>query len=132
MGRRTILILSAVFIGLSAQADYTVTTVEPLYPNQTYGYPPIQQPYNQLYPQQYNQTYNEECNQGYYHNPYQAGYQQQYMNPYQYQRPYVGYSNNLPFGITNNAASSLNTASVPRQIARNVGQSMLLRMLGGY
>lgn len=122
MSKKIILFLVLVLMGLSAKADYTITTQQPFYNPQAAAYYNAQQPYNQ--------TYNPQYNQGYTQNPYQ--YQQQCYNPYMYQRPYVGYDNNLPNIVTNTLDSTTNTTSVPRQIARDLGQSVLLRMLRGY
>lgn len=112
MNNRIILLLAAVLIGLSAHADYTVQTYQPLYSNPMASYSAAQ-PYAQQY------------NQGYYQNPYQAQYQGQYVNPYQYQSPYSSYGNNSPYGIMSNS-------NVPQQIVRSIGQSMLFSMLRGY
>lgn len=115
MSKRVILFLVLVLSGLSVQADYTVTTQKPFYNAQAAG----------CYP--YAQTYNQQYNQGYYQNPYQ----QQYYNPYLYRRPYIVNGNNLPTIVTN-TADTTTTTSVPRQVARNVGQAMMFRMLRGY
>ncbi len=117
MSNRLILSLIIVLVGLSANADYTVTTQQPLFNPQAAAYYNASQPYNQPY------------NQGYYQNPYQ--YQQPYYNPYTYQRPYLGYGNNLPRIITSTTDAST-TASVPQQIARGVGRAMMYKMIRGY
>lgn len=115
MMNRLMLLLIAVLVGLSAQANYTVTTFQPFYPN-------YQQPYNQYYYQQDNQDYSQ--------NPYKTQCQQQYVNPYRYQNPYYGYGNNLPYGIAN--VSGVNGSNVPQQIVRNIGQRMIYSMMRGY
>ena len=143
---KTILSLLVIAIGLSAQADYTVQTVQPLYPNQmalpqNYA---TTQPYQQYQPyQNYNQTYN----QGYSQNPYQTQnqYQGQVQNPYlgQYQNQYNPYSNpygygnnNLQSTIVNSAVSGLGrtngVAGGASSIMRNVVQSMIYSKLRGY
>jgi len=120
---RIILLLIAIAIGLSANADYTIQTSQPVYPAQTYGQQYIQ-PYNQVYNQ--NPYYQNQ-------NPYQ--YQAQCVNPYQYQNSYYGYGNNSPYTGINPALSTLsglgNTGGT-HQIVKNIGQSMLYSMLRGY
>lgn len=121
---RIILALIVMTIGLSAQADYTVTTYQPLYPAQIT--PPVgNYPTTQAYGQPYNQAY--------YPNPYQAQYQNQYqgqfVNPYQY-RPNV-YGNNLPYSALNPAVTGLGTTG-GSQVVKNIGQSVLYSLLRGY
>ncbi len=112
---RLLLLFISVLIGLSAQANYTVSTYQPFYPT---------------YAQQYNQSTTQQYNQDCYQNPQQAQCQQQYVNPYQYQNQYYGYGNNLPYAINN--ISGLNSSTVPRQIVRNIGQRMIYSMMRGY
>jgi len=117
MSKRVILFLVLVLMGLSAQADYTVTTQQPFYNAQAAGYYPYAQNYNS----QYNQVYSQ--------NPYQT--QQQYYDPYQCQSPYVDYRNSYPYGVTP-GVSGLTSTNVQNQIARNIGKFMILRMMRGY
>lgn len=128
---RIIILLALILIGLSAKADYTVTTQQPLYPNEIESYSSIQ-PYNQGYPQQYNQGYyqNPYQAQAQYANPYQAGFQQQYINPYQFQNPY-GYRNNLSQAI-NPAILGNTTTGGAQQILKNIGQAIIYSKLRGY
>lgn len=113
MNKRIIILLVAVLIGLSAHADYAVQTYQPLYPAPIGSYSAVQQPYAQQY------------NQPYYQNPYQAPYNA-------YQSPYYSYGNNVPYRITNNTGARLNNTSIPQQIVKNIGQSMLFSMMRGY
>lgn len=114
-----ILLLIAISIGLSAYADYTVTTQQPLYNAPVVDYPMIQP-----YPQPYAQPY--------YQNPYQAQYQGQCVNPYQYQAPYL-YRRNLPYTALNPAVTGLGTTTTTGgSVAKNIGQSILYSMLRGY
>ena len=117
---RVLLLLVAVLMGLSAKANYTVTTTQPLYPNNVYDYPSVQQPYNQ----------------GYYQDPYQAQAQNSYINPYQqpYASPYqpYGYRNNIPFSILNSATTGLGSSTGTTGIVKNIGRSLLYSMMRGY
>jgi len=144
---RIILLLMAMVIGLSAQADYTVTTQQPLYSPQIYqpvGYSTAQSysqpysqqysqsyidPYTQQYAQQYNQQYNQADNQAYYQNPYQTQCQSQYVNPYRYRN---AYGNNLPYTVVNSALSGLGTTSGTGVVVKSLGRSMLSSLLRGY
>lgn len=116
---RIILPLLFILIGLSANADYTIQTNQPLYPAQpgiyyNQGYCPT--PYQAQYPQQYVDSYNN--------------YQQQAVNPYLYQRPY-GYQNNLPYSVINPAINGI-TTSGGNQIVKNIGRNLLYTMMRGY
>ncbi len=105
-------------IGLCVQADYTFQTYQPTYQSQPINYSAFQ-PYNQ----QYSETYSQ--------NPYQSQCQGQYINPYQYQRPYI-YGNNLPSTLVNSAMMGQGNTGVPRQIVKNIGQSLIYSMMRGY
>ena len=152
---KTILSLLVIAIGLSAQADYTVQTVEPLYPNQmtqpqnyTNIQPYQQNPqYQQGQPYQPYQNYNQTYNQGYYQDPYQTQnpYQGQVQNPYlgQYPNQYNPYSNpygygnnNLQSTIVNSAMSGLGrtngVAGGASSIMRNIVQSVIYSKLRGF
>lgn len=124
MSKRVILSFIFVLMGMSAKADYTITTQKPFFNPQAAAFYNAQQQYDQ----QYNQTHNPQYNQSYYQNPYQ--YQQPYYNPYAYS-PYAGYGNNLPTIVTSTTDAAA-TTSVPRQIARNVGRAMMYKMIRGY
>lgn len=128
---RLILLLVAVLVGLSANADYTVTTNQPLYPTPVGSYSIAQQPYMQQYNQGYYQNPYQNQYQGQYINPYQVGYQQQYANPYQYQMPY-GYRSNSPYSVINSAISGLGATNGTQGIVKNIGQSILYSMVRGY
>jgi len=127
---RIILLLLAVTIGLSAQADYSFSTVEPAYPTQPVNYSTIQsydQSYTPPYTQSYAQPYSQQYNQGY--NPYLTQCQGQYVNPYR--NPYA-YGNNVPYSTVNSALSGLRNTSSSTGIVKNIGQSMLFSLLRGY
>lgn len=126
---RIILLLIAITIGLSANADYTVQTYQPLVPSQPIQ--PIDYTTNQPYMQTYNQQYSPTYNQPYYQNPYQVQSQTQCVNPYQYQNPYT-YGSNIPYSAINAATSSIGSGGVAPQIMKNIGKSMLYSMLRGY
>lgn len=136
MSKRVIVSLIFILMGLSAKADYTITTQKPFYNPQAAAYYNAQQPYNPTYNQQYNQGYYQNPYQaqaqGQYFDPAQAVTQQQYYNPYQYPRPYVGYGNNLPYIVANAADTATSTTSVPQQIAKSVGRAMMYKMIRGY
>lgn len=120
---KKLLLLILFSIGLSAKADYTVQTYQPLYPAQTVNYPVVQQPYNQQY-EQY--PYQTQCS-----TQYQTQYPNQYVNPYMYPRYNYGYGNNLPYQIVN--PSILGTGSTGgQQVMKNIGQSVLFSILRGY
>jgi len=141
--KEIILLLSVFTLGLSASADYSFTTTQPLYSpsvpyqnyqaNQAYQYPQYSQyaqtGYNQtIQPvdysatQPYAQTYN---NQAAYQNPYLAQCQGQYANPYQYRRPYgYGVGNSIVPGLANTTGNS--------GVVKNIVQSMLYSKLRGY
>ena len=142
-GNRISIILTVFIFGLSAYADYSFTTTQPLYPNpmvqpQTYGgiqpyqqYPQYQQlnpaqPIDYTTTQSYAQPYNH-----YYQNPYQNQCQGQYINPYQYPRPY-GYGNNLPATVVNSAVSGMGNTGGASSIAKNIIQSMIYAKMRGY
>jgi hypothetical protein len=140
---KTMLLLIAISIGLSAQADYVVQTNQPLYPaqiaqpqiystNQNYQqYPQYQQPQQYQPYQTYNQGYNPAYNQGYYQNPYQTQYQGQIVNPYAYQNQY-GYGNNLPPTVVTSALSGLGNAGGTPSVLKNIVQSVIFSKLRGY
>lgn len=116
MIRRNKIIIFFIFIifiavGLSAQADYTVTTQQPLYQDYSSVQPYAQYPQYQQY-------------QGYYPNPYQC--QGQYVNPYQYQNPY-GYGTAVDPTLSGNG-----TTGAASSILRNVVQSLLYSRMRGY
>lgn len=111
--KKIILLITAIIFGLSAYADYTVTTSQPLYNAQPIGYQAFQ-PYGQSY----------------YQNPYQMQYPGQCINPYQYQNPYLNRSN-LPYTMLNPAVTGLG-ATTGGSVAKNIGQSILYSMLRGY
>lgn len=100
MNRLTLLLI-LVLIGLSAQANYTVQTYQPVYPSHGYYQTPFQ------FPQQYV-------------NPYT--YQQQCSTPYMYQRQYP---------LMNPPGLNANTGGT-QGIVKNIGQSILYSMMGGY
>lgn len=118
---RIILLLIVATIGLSAKADYSFSTYQPLTPAQQAI--PIDFSTSQNYIQPYNQVYN----QPYYQNPYQT----QCTNPYMYQRPY-SYGTNVPYSIVNSALTGTGSTGVAPNIIKNIGQSMLYSMLRGY
>lgn len=120
--KKIIMLMGILAIGSSAFADYTVQTVSPAIPIQTYG-----SYYGQGYNQAYNPVYTQNYGQNYYQNPYQTQCQNPYTNPYyQYQRTY-------PYGGINNPLSTLgNTTNGNNQIIKNIGQSVLYSMLRGY
>ena len=129
---RIILLLLAVTIGLSAQADYSFSTVEPAYQAQPVNYSTIQsygQSYAQPYTQSYAQPYSQQYNQGY--NPYLTQCQGQYVNPYQYRNPYA-YGNNVPYSAVNSALSGLRNTNGSTGVVKNIGQSVLFSLLRGY
>ena len=135
---RFLLLLLAASIGLSAHANYTVTTSQPLYPNGVYGYSGVQQPYNQAYNQGYNQNpyqiqpQSSYVNQSSYINPYQTGYQPGYQTGYGNTYQPYGYRANVPFSILNSAMTGVGTGAGSTGIIKNIGQSMLYSMMRGY
>jgi len=135
---KIILLLIAATIGLAAQADYTITTQQPLSVNPNYL--PVDyaasQPYSQMYPQPYGQGYAQTSasqypqpyNQAYYSNPYLTQCQGQYANPYAYRNPY---STSSPYSVVNSALSGLGTTT-GTGVAKTIGRSMLFSLLRGY
>lgn len=121
--KRIILVLTAIFIGLAARADYTVQTYQPMTPEQTVNYYGSQGYYNPGYCQgTYQNPY-----QGYYTNPYVN--QGQYVNPYAYRNPYYL---NRGYNAIPSVVNSIGASGGAGQIIKNVGQSMLYSMLRGY
>jgi len=112
---KIILFLMTMIIGLSAHADYTVQTSQPLYPTQAISYSALQ-------------SYAPQYNQGYYQNPYQAQCQGQYANTYPYQGAY-GYGN--PYTAVNPTVAGLGTIGGTPQVLKNIGQSMIYSMIRG-
>ena len=128
---KIIFTILAITIGLSANADYTVQTYQPIQGvdytnNQLYG-----QTYGQNYVQPYSQTYGQNYNQPYYQNPYQAQYNTQCVNPYQNRNPYT-YGNGLQSTLVNSALSGIGSTGGTTGIAKNLGRSMLYSMIRGY
>lgn len=131
--KKIIIILSVILIGLSAKAFDWVGL----------GYQPYQQSNT---PQTTTFSVVQPANPSYdnmfYQSPNQVQCQAPYVNPYLYRRPY-GYINPYnytnPYNVTNplvqspyNTTTTTTSSSVPTQIVRNIGQSMLYSMMRGY
>lgn len=73
----------------------------------------------------------------FYQNPNQIQCQVPYTNPYQYRRPY-GQINPYSYRVNPLLQSPYNTTpmsattNLPKQVVRNIGQSMLYSMMRGY
>jgi len=145
--KKIILLLAVILVGLSARADYTVTTTQPVYQapiQQPINYSALQpyaQPYTQTYGQNYGQNYVQPYTQQYNpysQNPYQTSQcQGNYINPYQYRNQY-GYGAS-PYGVGGSVLSGLGglgglggTSTGGAGIVKNIGQSVLYSMLRGY
>lgn len=133
---RVILILSIMFLGLSARADVWSYS-QPLQP----AVPAVPAQPADFNNYQYNQPYNQLQGQGQYpNNNYYNQPLSQYNNPYQYRpNPYAGYNNygyaTTPYstvGSTLGGLSTLGGAGVKNQIIRNIGQNVIYSMMRGY
>ena len=113
---KAILILSVILIGLSAKADYTVQTYQPLYPTNPI-YNSATSPYLQNYEQQYP------------NNPYYTQCYGRHMNPYRY-RPHYDYRTNFPYSTANPPIVDNTTGT--NSVVKNIGQSMLFSLIRGY
>lgn len=129
--RKTIIALTIFMIGLSAHAVGWAELLSPSYaPNNTYTVPQantfsVVQPANPAY------------NNMFYQDPNQVQCQAPYVNPYLYRRPYgninpYSYRVNPLMQNPYNSTVTTTSTSVPTQIVRNVGQSMLYSMMRGY
>lgn len=112
---KNILFICLLLLGLPTMADYTVQTIQPVYPAQTINYPIAQQSYNQQYAQY----------------PYPTQSPSQYVNPYMYPRYSYGYGNNLPYPVVNSALFGVGSTG-SQQVMKNIGQNILFRILRGY
>lgn len=131
--KKIIMALTIFMMGLSVHAaGWAELLSQPYQQTDTYVVPqangysvvqPVNSPYNNMFYQDPNQV---QC-QAPYTNPYL------YRRPYGVVNPYTGRIN--PF-IQNpyapNVTTTVNTTSVPNQIVRNIGQSMLYSMMRGY
>jgi len=118
---KIMLVLAVIAMGLSANADYSVTTSEPLYNSSPISYNEVQ-PYMTQYNTGYQNPYQTQC-QGQYTN-------QQYINPYAYRNGY-GYGYGNPYSTINpllNAWRNNTTTST----AGNLGKSLLYSLVRGY
>lgn len=128
--KKIIVTLSIILAGLSVQA----------FNWSDLGYSPYQQGYNNTtvtQPTTFSvvQPTNPTYNNMFYQDPNQVQCQIPNQNPYSYQRPY-GYVNPYTARINPLLPSPYNmnttSTSVPNQIVRNIGQSMLYSMMRGY
>lgn len=128
---KKIIVTLAFFVtGLSAYAaGWAELLSAPYAQNNTYTYPQtatysVVQPANPAY------------NNMFYQDPNQVQCQAPYVNPYLYRSPYGAinpYSYRVnPLWHNPYSTTTTTSTSVPAQIVRNVGQSMLYSMMRGY
>lgn len=132
--KKIIIAFFVFIIGLSANAAGWAELLSPPYPQQTNSY---------FFPQTNGYSVVQSANPTYdnmfYQDPNQVQCQASYVNPYLYRRPY-GQINPYTYGVNPlfqnpynmTPTSTATTTSLPGQIVRNVGQSMLYSMMRGY
>lgn len=129
--KKTLITFIVFIIGLSAHAAGWAELLSPSYSqNNAYTVPQtntfsVVQPTNPAY------------NNMFYQDPNQVQCQAPYVNPYLYRRPYgvvnpYSYNVNPLFQNPYNTTATTTSTSMPTQIVRNIGQSMLYSMMRGY
>lgn len=127
--KKTLITFTVFIIGLSAHAVGWAELLSQPYGQNTYTVPQVNtfsvvQPANPAY------------NNMFYQDPNQVQCQAPYGNPYLYRRPY-GVINPYSYRVNPLLQNPYNpttttSTSMPTQIVRNVGQSMLYSMMRGY
>lgn len=129
--KKIIIVLSIFVMGLSVHALGW----------EDFGYSPYQQSVTTVQPGALSvvQPVNSPYNNMFYQDPNQVQCEAPYINPYLYRRPYGiinPYTGRINPVVQNpyntNVTTNTTTTSVPNQIVRNIGQSMLYSMMRGY